>query len=311
MNPALPQGVSDRDAFCECYAEAMLACIGVAKIFGKTRALSSVSFGSEPGGCICIVGEGGSGKSALMRLLLGLDHPSEGRIEVDGVDLRILPAPVLQLYRGKVGAIFQEPGLLSRLTLEENLAYPLAVRGAAEQAMAKETNAMLGRIGLAGKGALLPSDLSPSERAMASIGRALIAKPMIILADEPLAPLDSEQSDIALEMLKEAHHRGASLILFSQGASLAHRLGASVLPLKDGRIEAEMPKKTAKHSPAHVQAEEHETSREHPNPAKHMMKAEKEEKPAVPVHAHAKQEHPAKEPGGKGKKKIRITQIGS
>jgi ABC-type methionine transport system ATPase subunit len=284
----------------------MLSCTQLTKSYGKSLVLSSVTLTLEPGECACIVGAGGSGKSTLLRLLIGLEQPASGSIKVDGVDLKTLPPPVLQLYRGRVGLITQEPQMLTRMTVAENLAYPLEIRGTPDATIVKKTKDMLALLRLTNASKLLAHELSPSERALCCLGRALISDPMIVLADEPLAPLDGDQSDIALTLLKEAHARGASVLLFTQGTSLAHRLGARVLHLENGSIEA--PAQTAhKHrAPAHSA---HHASTKSSEPVIEQEKpVEPEHKEATVAHAPApkKADHP---PRSKGK--IKITSIGS
>jgi ABC-type ATPase involved in cell division len=284
----------------------MLACLHAGKMFGKTCALEDVSFAAEPGECVCIVAKGGGGKSLLMRLLLGLETPSAGRIEIDGVDVRALPPEVLQLYRAKVGAIFQEARLLPRLTVRENVGY---VRGDASKGTAKEIQSMLEETGLAAKADAFPESLSPSEREMACIARALVTKPMIVLADEPLAALDGDQADIALKLLKAAHARGASLLIFSQSASLAHRLGGRVLQIEDGILrDASAAKTQAKHRVAHSEPAPEAPAKEIHHKA---LKAAPDEEAAVPVRAHPKPAPGAKTHAPGEKRKIKITSVGS
>lgn len=284
----------------------MLACAQLTKSYGKHTVLSGLTFTLEPGECACIAGAGGSGKSTLQRLLLGLEKPTSGRIDVDGVDLQTLPAPVLQLYRARVGFITQEPQMLTRMNAAENLAYPLEIRGEPDAMIITKTKDMLAVLGLTAKADHLAHQLSPSERALCCIGRALIADPMIVLADEPLAALDGDQADIALTLLKAAHTRGASVLLFTQSTSLAHRLNARVMQLQNGTLEGG--KAPAKHrAPAHhapVKAEELEAVKEPEAEAPH------EEKHAHV--SHSASAHPKKgthSPRSKGK--VKITSIGS
>ncbi len=227
----------------------MLAGVSLSQAYGKNALFSEFSFALQPGECLCVTGPAGSGKSSLLRLLIGVEQPSHGSIEVDGVDLRTLPAEVLRLYRTRLGVIFQEPQLLWRMTAAENVAYPLEVNDML-QSSGDAVPDILKRAGLSEKALLLPDALSASERMMICVARALVTNPMIILADEPFAPLDASQRASTLSLLLEARKRGASLLVFTQDPSLAEPLGGRVLSLQGGapaiksapRMESPAPK---------------------------------------------------------------------
>ena len=285
----------------------MLACKNVSMQFGKARVLREITFAVQPGECVCIVAVSGSGKTTLMRLILGLDKPTVGHIQVDGADVHAMPPAILQMYRTRVGTIFQEPLLLSGMTLEENIAYPLELTGADPKIIASKTAAMLSRLGLGLKGGALAGELTISERMMGAIGRALIAEPMIVLADEPLALLDSEQRRVATELLIEAHDRGASVIVFAQDSDIAKPLGASIMQLENGTIEQSSMNAvtyTPKEEPVAEATAEVVDTEEHEEPQEH----EQEVKVRAHKKTHAAKHAPAKH---KTKKTIKITPIGS
>jgi ABC-type methionine transport system ATPase subunit len=269
---------------------------------GTHREYRDVNFPEKPGEGVCIVAESGSGKTTLMRLILGLDTPTVGHIQVDGANVDAMPPAILQMYRTRVGTIFQEPLLLSGMTLAENLAYPLELRGMDKATVGSKTTAMLSQLGLGLKGSALSDSLTISERMMATIGRALIGDPMIVLADEPLALLDSAQRRIATELLTAAHSRGASVMVFAQDSDIAKPLGASIMQLKNGTVEQSSLSAVTyvpKDEPvAEATAQVVDTAQE-----------QEEEVPVVTRKKESATKHaPAKH---KGKKTIKITPIGS
>lgn len=209
---------------------AMLSIAELGMSYGNLTVFSGLSLAVQPGECVCVADRSGSGKSTLLRLLLGLEKPTEGKVEVDGVDLQALPPDVLQLYRRRIGCITQEPQLLRRMTVAENAAYPLEVRGLSAGS-ADAVSSILRRTGLAEKAASLPESLTHGERMMLTIARAFISQPMIVLADEPFAPLDPSQREIALSLFKEAQARGASVTVFTQHPTLGSILGARTLDM--------------------------------------------------------------------------------
>ena len=292
----------------------MLACRDISFLYGQKTILSEISLEIPPGESVCIISKSGGGKSLLLRLLLGLHTPTSGRIEVDGVDLALLPPAVLQLFRGRIGTIFQEPQLLSRMTVLENVAYPLEIRGERSASSTKAAKDMLLTLGLGGNEDALPASCSVSQRMMACIGRALIANPMIVLADEPFAPLDETQRGIALSMLKAAHARGASLLIFTQDASLAKHVDARVIHLENGNTESVPKTSKVRHSPKEEDAS-HQLLHSPTAPAEVSAKHKPldEEEVAVPIRS---KKAPADEPQtstapAKQKRRIKITSIGS
>ena len=108
----------------------MIVLKHVSKSFGKTKVLTDVSFRVDPKEFLCITGKSGAGKTTLMSLLIAASEVSAGTIEIDGIDLRLVPAPALQLFRRRIGVVFQDYKLLPNRTVAENIAFPLEVCGA-------------------------------------------------------------------------------------------------------------------------------------------------------------------------------------
>lgn len=275
----------------------MLALKNVSKTFGNNRVLAGVSFDVRPKDNLCIVGEGGSGKSTLLKLLVRTDDPTTGTVQVDGIDLKRVPPTVLQLYRRRLGISFQEPMLLMHATAEENIALPLELFGVAPAIIKRTTDDLLKRMNLLPKAKTLAQELSQSERALVGIARAIVTAPMILIADEPLLHLDPMQAKIVVDLLKNMHKHGTTLVLFSRSAEVAKAFGARVVHLKEGKTTERAADKT----PERKQPAKADTHR-----------ILEEEKPAakMPEPAEEESEIAPKTRGNDGKK-IRITSIGS
>lgn len=273
----------------------MLALKNVSKAYGKTRVLSGASFEIRPKDCLCITGAGGSGKSTILKLLVRAEDPTSGTVIVDGVDLKAVPPPILQLYRRRLGIAYQEPMILSHATVAENIALPLELFGAPEPIMHKTTNDLMERLGLTDKANRLAGDLSMSERSLMSIARAIIGTPMILIADEPLLHLDDAQSTIVIELLKNMHKHGTTLVLFSRFEETAASFGARIVHLAEGVLTEE---RTRQHATSGKAAGTHRILEETEHRIHSVMDA--------PLPSA-----PPKKSSPKGGKRVRITSIGS
>ncbi len=217
----------------------MLALKNVSHSYGQTRVLSGATLAVKPKDCVCIVGDGGSGKSTILRLLVREEDPKQGAVEVDGIKLTMVPPAVLQLYRRRIGIIHQEPVLLEHATAAENIALPLQLFGAPQQVVERNTADLLKRLGIAPSGQKLAESLSSSERALVSIARAVSVSPMILLADEPLEHLDTKQCKAIVDLFSTMHKNGTTLVLFSRSPETARAFGARIVTLKNGALSAE------------------------------------------------------------------------
>ena len=224
-------------------AETVVRCHELVKNFeqGETsvEVLSSVNLDVAVGESVAVVGASGSGKSTLLHLLAGLDDPTAGLVEVNGVN----PAAIGQRARGDLrnkvlGFIYQFHHLLGDFTAEENVAMPLLIRKHPASDAMLRARRLLERVGLENRFRHRPAQLSGGERQRAAVARALVTHPACVLADEPTGNLDRRSATAVQSLLIELNHEyGISLVVATHDPDLAHRLQRSVR-LVDGRLIA-------------------------------------------------------------------------
>jgi putative ABC transport system ATP-binding protein len=197
--------------------------------------LREIDLAVTPGEAVAVVGASGSGKSTLLAILAGLDTPSTGSVEVDGVALEGLDEDARARLRAmKVGFVFQSFQLLQHLTARENVLLPLELRGDADASAAADE--LLEQVGLADRGHHYPTQLSGGEQQRVAVARAFAARPALLLADEPTGNLDSRTGQTVLEMLAHLQRRsGTSLVLVTHDPATA-RLAERRVHLLDGRL---------------------------------------------------------------------------
>lgn len=303
----------------------MIVLQNVTKSFGKTEVLSGISVQIDPREFVCITGPSGAGKSTLLSLLIGAESATSGTVMIDDVDLTKVPRGALQIFRRKVGMVFQDYKLLSTRTVAENIAFPLEVCGVPDDEIEHRVEELLRRMNLTSRADALPQELSGGEKARTAIARALAHAPLIVLADEPTGNLDRVQAQAVLALFQEIHTEGTTVIIATHDPNLVtnadartlhiengklvqdgtRRRNAAALPIKDDRDTAEHPEKEEDHH------EKHHTERRHEIADSGMSPKKTQRKNIVPLtHSahHTKKKHPAVKPGGR---KIRITAIHS
>ena len=209
------------------------------KIYGKDKtqvvALDHVSFSVEKGEFVAIVGASGSGKSTLLHLMGGVDTPTSGKVYVDGKDIYSLSSDNLAIFRRReVGLIYQFYNLIPILNVEENILLPLELDNRKVDKF--ELNELLKILGLQNRRKHLPNELSGGQQQRVSIGRALISKPDIILADEPTGNLDSKASREIIDLLKLSNEKyKQTIIMITHDMNLA-KFANRIITLEDGHI---------------------------------------------------------------------------
>ena len=212
----------------------------VSKLYGfgdaATIALDEVSLTIEKGEFIAIMGPSGSGKTTLMNVIGLLDRPSSGTFKLSGRDVaRLRPQKQARHRRDHVGFIFQSFNLLPRLNILENVALPLAYKGMLQRRRLKAASQMLEQVGLNDREYYLPSQLSGGQLQRASIARALVNNPSIIIADEPTGNLDSTATRVVMELLSEVHKMGNTVLMVTHNPALT-RYASRVIYMRDGQV---------------------------------------------------------------------------
>lgn len=241
------------------HASAMIHLKNVSKSYGPVTVLRDVTFKIDPGELVAITGKSGAGKSTLLHLLTGAEGVTKGSVEVDGVDLRVVPTPVMQLYRRRIGIVFQDYKLITHMTVAENIAFPLEVCGVPDREIQQRVTSLLKELDLTKHTRSLPSALSGGEKARTAIGRAIAHKPIILLADEPTGNLDHEGSKVTLDIFHAIHCSGTTVIVATHDVALMEGLRARRIHIEEGRVVSD----TRHHhpgAPQHHVLEQKETS---------------------------------------------------
>lgn len=207
---------------------------------GGVAALKGVSFAADAGDFIALMGPSGCGKSTLLHILGGVDRPTSGIVELDGVRLGALTEEEMtRLRRRKVGFVFQFFNLLPTLTVLENVTLPLLLDGAAERGAAQRARDLLERVRMTDRAAHYPAELSGGEMQRTAVARALAIEPRLILADEPTGNLDSDNGEQVMRLLGEVNRDLGVTIMLATHSEDAARHTRRVIRMRDGCIEAE------------------------------------------------------------------------
>jgi len=200
------------------------------------RALDGVTLEIHSGEFVAIMGQSGSGKSTLMNMLGCLDRPTTGTYRVRGVDISTLDADdIAALRRDTFGFVFQRYNLLSSVSAAENVELPAIYAGRGKQERLERAQSLLDRLGIGERSGHRPNQLSGGQQQRVSIARALMNGAEVILADEPTGALDSRSGAEVLELLKQLHAQGRTIILITHDAAVAAH-AARVIQIMDGRI---------------------------------------------------------------------------
>jgi putative ABC transport system ATP-binding protein len=193
----------------------------------------------DAGDYVAIMGESGIGKSTFLNLVAGLDQPTEGSVDVDGAALSRLDDDALTLLRrGKVGFVFQAFHVLPYLNVAQNVALPLSLLDVASEEADRRTAAVLAAVGLDGRAASMPRELSGGELQRVAIARALVHRPSLVLADEPTGNLDPQTADQILTLLREQiKANGAAGILVTHSRRAARTCDRILQLTPDGLHE--------------------------------------------------------------------------
>lgn len=212
------------------------------KVYGsgnnKVVALDNVSFSVEKGEFVSIVGASGSGKSTLLHLLGGVDRPTSGKVLINDTDIFKMNDDELAIFRRRqVGLIYQFYNLIPILNVRENITLPLELDN--KRVSDEEVDNLIEMLGLDKRSKHLPNELSGGEQQRTSIGRALISRPAIVLADEPTGNLDTKASEEIVSLLKKSNKEmKQTIIMITHNLELA-KVADKIIEIADGRIVGE------------------------------------------------------------------------
>jgi len=208
----------------------------VTKTYGEVCALKDVSFEVKDGEFVFLMGPSGAGKTTILKLILKEIFPDTGEIHVGGVDVSKVSEKDLPGFRQKVGCVFQDFKLLNERTTYENIEIALAVLGVAEPKWKERVEKVLKMVGLFDRKNLFPSQLSGGEIQRASLARALVVNPDLILADEPTGNLDWDKADEIMELLERVNKEGKTVIVATHNKEIVGKLKKRVIRLISGKI---------------------------------------------------------------------------
>jgi putative ABC transport system ATP-binding protein len=212
---------------------ALLEIQGISKIYGSVKALQNVDLTVDRGEWIAIMGPSGSGKTTMMNIIGCMDKPTEGKVILDGADISAESARRLTtIRREKIGLIFQQFHLINYLTALENVMVAQYYHSMPDE---KEALQALARVGLSDRAKHLPAQLSGGEQQRVCIARALINYPMLVLADEPTGNLDETNEGIVLDIFKQLHREGSTIVVVTHDPEVAEEAQRTVV-LEHGRI---------------------------------------------------------------------------
>lgn len=201
--------------------------------------MQNVSLQVKKGEFVAIMGPSGCGKSTLLNILGLLDNPTEGTYLLDGTDVsRMQEDERTELRKGKLGFVFQSFNLIDELTVQENIELPLLYMNVPKKERRQKVKEVVERVAMSHRAGHFPAQLSGGQQQRVAIARAVISRPHIILADEPTGNLDSKHGKEVMELLKELHREGTTIIMVTHSlhdANYAER----IINLFDGEIVSE------------------------------------------------------------------------
>jgi cell division transport system ATP-binding protein len=209
----------------------------VSKIYGdNTAALDNVSLLIKPKEFVSIVGQSGAGKTTLIKMLLGEEHPTFGAVFFEEIDIHTLKKSSLNEYRRRIGTVFQDFRLLAHKNVYENIAFAMEAAGRNEEEIAVDVPHVLELVDLGNKLWNFPHQLSGGEKQRVAIARAIVNQPDVIIADEPTGNLDPVNTYEIIQILKKINDLGTTVILTTHNKGVIDSLGKRVITMENGKV---------------------------------------------------------------------------
>ncbi len=218
----------------------MIIFDNVSKQYGARKILDEISLSIKPKEFVSIVGPSGAGKSTLIYTLIGAEKISNGGIFVDDYKVHVMSENALQLYRRKLGIVFQDYKLLPRKNVYENVAFALEATGTPQYFVNKKVDEVLETVGLMDIKNHFPYQLSGGEQQRTAIARALVHDPKLLVADEPTGNLDPKATDDILELLLKINKNGSTVLLATHDKQIVDSLQRRVVRLENGKVKSDI-----------------------------------------------------------------------
>ncbi len=202
----------------------------------NTPALNEINLKIEQGEFVFLVGQSGSGKSSLLRLLLKEEKPSSGTVTVDGINVAKLPNRKVPAFRRTMGIVFQDFRLLPGKTVFDNVAFGMEVIGKSKKEIQQRIPAILDLVGLDEKAHRLPSELSGGEQQRVALARAFVNKPKLLLADEPTGNLDPSTSVGIMKLLDRINRTGTTIVMATHDVAIVDQMRKRIVQMENGNI---------------------------------------------------------------------------
>ena len=203
---------------------------------GGRDALREVSFTIESDELVFLTGHSGAGKSTLLKLIMLMERPSRGQIQVNGQNLKGLSNARIPRLRRDIGVVFQNHQLLSDRSIFDNVALPLSISGNRPREIARRVRAALDKVGLLERENDMPLTLSGGEQQRVGIARAVVNKPRVILADEPTGNLDPALTEEIMSLFQQFNQVGVTVLIASHDLALISRMQHRIMTLRHGRL---------------------------------------------------------------------------
>ena len=215
----------------------MIEFKNVSKVYdNNVKALSNVNIKIDAGDFVFLVGPSGAGKSTFVKMLLKEIEPSEGQIIVDGIELSKIKRKKVPFHRRKIGMVFQDFRLIPSLNVYENVAFAMRVLEASPSEIKKQGPIALSLVGLSNKQKMFPNQLSGGEQQRVSIARAIVNKPLVLIADEPTGNLDPETAKEIMALIEDINRSGTTVVMATHAKEIVDDMQKRVIAIEKGQV---------------------------------------------------------------------------